>query len=651
MIIKRLTLYNFGIYAGENTFLFEGDKPIVLIGGLNGRGKTTFLSAILISLYGENSYTYKESSYSSYGQYLRSYVHKGSWDQTAYLELEFSNTGSDCAEYLIRREWDALGKRTREKIYVKKNGISDEFLTENWPMFVESILPSALAGFYFFDGEKIAEMAVDTTSPQLKESIRAMLGITVLDVLNNDVLRILRKIKRSSKGDTKKSSDGLELLRDQKENAERELAELDRQISEIFKKIEYKRTEIEDAYHQYDSQGGTALEKRDELNKKRAELQSEIDKTEEGLYEAAASILPLKLISELLCDIKLTAQDEHNEYVLQEAMDQIEELLDQFMKSDSSAAAGGKEFYNYLRKKVESYSAKSVYSLSDQALFQITDIVETRLKVVSIAVKERILKKKELKAKLEETNSFLQLDINEKGIEKIRDQIRMLEEERVKLEVDLRSLQNNRSSVNATVITKTAEFNKYVEAYLRETELTDDTQRTAKYANLAIQILEKYTIALQARKTGILGDTITSCYKQLANKTNLIDQVRVDSETLEIRYYNSQGKEVEKTSLSAGEKQLMVVSILWALAICSQKKLPVIIDTPLSRMDSLHRNALITTYFPQASDQTIILSTDSEIDQSGYELMKANIGDEFTLQYNETEKSTTIQKGYFVEGI
>lgn len=73
-----------------------------------------------------------------------------------------------------------------------------------------------------------------------------------------------------------------------------------------------------------------------------------------------------------------------------------------------------------------------------------------------------------------------------------------------------------------------------------------------------------------------------------------------------------------------------------------------IIDTPLSRMDSLHRTALITTYFPNAGEQTIILSTDAEIDEGYYRLMKNNIGDEFTLNYDEVSKSTSIQKGYLI---
>ena len=72
-----------------------------------------------------------------------------------------------------------------------------------------------------------------------------------------------------------------------------------------------------------------------------------------------------------------------------------------------------------------------------------------------------------------------------------------------------------------------------------------------------------------------------------------------------------------------------------------------IIDTPLSRLDSAHRAALVKKYFPKASDQTIILSTDSEIDERYYRLMAKSVGDEYTLEYNDKEKRTTIVEGYF----
>ena len=61
MVIKELKLHNFGVYAGDNIFEFTSNQPVVLVGGMNGRGKTTFLEAILLSLYGQNSFAYHES--------------------------------------------------------------------------------------------------------------------------------------------------------------------------------------------------------------------------------------------------------------------------------------------------------------------------------------------------------------------------------------------------------------------------------------------------------------------------------------------------------------------------------------------------------------------------------------------------------------
>ena len=455
----------------------------------------------------------------------------------------------------------------------------------------------------------------------------------------------MKRVKRKTSGN--RSAEELEKLRRDKIKSEETLAEIDEKIRSVYDRIVEKKVEIEEAYHRYDAQGGTALEKRDEINRRRAELQAEYAKNEENLLGSAASVLPMAMVSDLIADIKLTAQDEHNEYVLQQAVGQIEDLLDQFMDENHDASEGGKEFLRFLKEKAEGAGEQSVYGLSDQALFQVGDIFETQLSSVAKNAGDSLSKKNEIKEKLAETDSLLQLDINEQKLEEIRETIRFMEDERVRLEVELRSLQNERSSANASVITKTAEFNRYVEGYLRDTELTDDSDRTLKYSNLAVQIIDRYTAVLQKRKTGLLAQTVTECYKKLANKSNLIDRVEIDSGTLEISYYNENGKEVEKTSLSAGEKQLVVVSILWALAICSHKRLPVIIDTPLSRLDSLHRSSLITTYFPQASEQTIILSTDSEIDRDGYELMKDNVGDEFTLFYDENEKSTKIRKGYY----
>lgn len=645
MIIKRLTLNNFGVYAGQNSFEFTSDKPIVLVGGMNGRGKTTFLEAILLALYGSNSIAYKESNYSTYGKYLRSYINKSSWSQQASVELEFVMSESTGREYVINRKWDSLSRRTAETITVKENGQYSEFLTKNWAMFIENILPSALSSFYFFDGEKIAELAVDDTNVQMKESIRSMLGISVLDVLKNDLGRVLRKSsKKTSHG---RAGMDLEELRQKKEELEIALQKTDKDIEKITQDVAKKQNEIEELHHQYELKGGDVIEQRKALMQKRSDLLAEIDQNQALLIDASADALPLVLVKDLILDIKLQAEDEHNDLIMQQAMGQIEIFLQEYSVQHTESYPHNKAFVNFVKEMSEAAATEPLYGVSDHALFQLNSLIEEILTQVTSSTKQLLERKGALQKNLDEVESYLSLDINEKVLSELFTDIREQELELVQLNVELTSKQQERTTINGVLMAASSEFSKAVEAYLANEELLDDSDRMMRYSNIALHIAEEFTVELQKRKTGVLADTITACYKKLANKKNLIQKIVMDPRSLDIAYLDDLGKNVSKDSLSAGEKQLMVIAILWALAICSKKKLPVIIDTPLSRLDSMHRTSLVTTYFPQASEQTIILSTDSEIDHTYYNMMKESVGDEFTLSYSEETKSTTILKGYF----
>ena len=647
MIINRLTMHNFGVYAGTNTFEFTSEKPIVLIGGMNGRGKTTFLEAILLSLYGANSIAYKESDYNSYNQYLRSYVNNNSWSQSSYVEIEFLLNESSNDTYFVRRKWNALSRITKEEISVQQNGVYSEFLTQNWAMFVENILPSALSSFYFFDGEKIAELAVAKTDDQMKASIRSMLGMTTLDVLKNDLGRIVKKINRNNKAD--ESNKHLETLREERDQAISKLGKIDESISIAIKKVENLQEELEQLHKKYELQGGAVLEQRQSLMQKRAQIQTEIVQNAELLVGMAATELPIFLVRDLVSQIKLQAEDEHNDFIMQQALEQMDDYLSDFEMQYPESIEASRIFVDYVRKQTEADSSPRVYEISDHALFQMNDLVENTLQQSVNNTKSLLANKADLKKQLDAVESYLTLDINEKNLTAIYDQIKAKEADLVEAQVEYNRLQQERSSINSIVTIKSAEYSRDIEVFLQKLELHDDSERMMKYSNIALRILEAYAVELQRRKTGTLGATITKCYKQLANKKNLIQEIVMNPETLDMQYLDEKGDEVSKESLSAGEKQLMVIAILWALALCSKKKLPVIIDTPLSRLDSQHRTSIINTYFPNASDQTIILSTDTEIDQNYYEMMKISVGDEFTLVYSEETKSTSIKKGYFQE--
>lgn len=647
MIIKKLILHNFGVYAGTNEFEFHGKKPIVLVGGLNGRGKTTFLEAVLLALYGKNSFAYNESDYRSYGAYLKSYINETDGTRETFVQLDFIMDDNGIEEYRIRRAWSSKGRQTPETICVWRDGVENEFLTVNWAMFMENVLPSGLSSFFFFDGEKIADLAVEKTSKQMKESIKALLGINVLDHLQSDLNRIISRTKKNKVDDIETKE--IEKLRVKKDNAILELENIDEEIKQIEGRLQSIQRRWDKTHEEYVSKGGDIVTQRQELIEKRSEARARLEGCSDELFAAAASELPLVLVRNILTNIREKAEIEHDQKILGSAIDKMYATLEQFKITTNSDGIDATQFIEFFKKQSQKTVLKDTFQLSDTALSQAQDLLDQKLTDRKIATYQRLQKRDAIKEELDRLESYLSVDFDEQTINSLFKKLKKIEQEQNECAAKLEYLQEKRKNANGSCSSAMIEFNKRVEAYLKKVELNDDSERIVKYANVANTIIERYRIELQKNKVGEVAKTMTECYKQLANKKTLVERIEMNPETLDLIYLNKSGAEVARTSFSAGEKQLMVIALLWALAICSKKRLPVIIDTPLSRLDSVHRQALIKTYFPNASDQTIILSTDSEIDQKCYEMMSENIGDEFTLIYDDVSKSTSIKKGYFTQ--
>lgn len=645
MIIKELILHNFGVYAGTNRFTFKGKKPIVLIGGMNGRGKTTFLDGVLLALYGQNSFAYTESSYKTYGQYLKAFVNQNDGTLKTEVTLEFLMGQNPGDTYRIQRSWMGDKKRTAEQIKVWKNGKTDDFLTQNWSLFIESLMPSGLSNFFFFDGEKIAELAVEETSEQLKNSIKTLLGISVIGSLQSDLQRVVSRLeKQKSNSENSGTINQLKELRDlavrNQMEAEEELKNLQKQQEKLLRRIEAKRQD-------YSARGGDIYAQRQQLYSKRTSMVSRMETLSERLVTDAASELPLMMVRNLLTAIKHKAETEHEQKLLGSTLVKLEALFGEYKSAGKGDRETIQKFIDYVRGTAEPEAAQVFETLSDSSISKLQVLLDSQLITTTEDVRSRIKEMAELQEQMDQLDNYLSVEIDENAINKIYRKIKELEQEQIALEVRIKSKDEECRILNGKAMAAKIAFNRELESFIRKAEYNDDGERILKYANIASTILDDYTKRLQQRKVSAVAETMTDCYKQLANKTSLIDHIEMDPVTLDLKYINPEGGEVERPSLSAGEKQLMVISLLWALARCSKKKLPVIIDTPLSRLDSAHRSSVIQTYFPQASEQTIILSTDTEIDQGYYELMRPNIGDEFTLIYKNDTKSTTISRGYF----
>ena len=177
----------------------------------------------------------------------------------------------------------------------------------------------------------------------------------------------------------------------------------------------------------------------------------------------------------------------------------------------------------------------------------------------------------------------------------------------------------------------------------------DDNMRIIKYAAMSIEALTEFKKRLQKEKVGRLSKTASDCFQTLVEKQSLAERIDIDPETLDVTIVGVDGNELLKNQLSAGEQQMFAVAIVWALALSSGYKAPVIVDTPMARLDSSHRTNFVTKYLPAASSQVMVLSTDEEIYGRYLDMIRDNVVDYFTLLYREDERCTSIVHGYFGE--
>ena len=177
----------------------------------------------------------------------------------------------------------------------------------------------------------------------------------------------------------------------------------------------------------------------------------------------------------------------------------------------------------------------------------------------------------------------------------------------------------------------------------------DDRLRTLLHIGRVRQTLDKFKVAVIRRHLARIEELVLDSFKQLVRKKTLVVDLAIDPESFQLALTARDGKPLSPDRLSAGERQLLATSVLWGLARASGRPLPTVIDTPLGRLDSSHRRRLIAHYFPLASHQVILLSTDEEIAGSYYEALKPYIGRTYHLDFDEVQATTSIKPGYFSE--
>ena len=169
-----------------------------------------------------------------------------------------------------------------------------------------------------------------------------------------------------------------------------------------------------------------------------------------------------------------------------------------------------------------------------------------------------------------------------------------------------------------------------------------------EYCKKLKEALEKFSVRFRMKKLEQLQSYTLEMWQLLARKQDQVSDLRIASEGgFSINLFDTYGKPIDKTKLSAGEKEILAISLIYALRRLTNRNLPIIIDTPLGRLDSKHRTNITKKYFPNASHQVILLSTDTEVVKDEYEAIKPHLAQQLLIQKDSASESSYIQFGKY----
>ena len=659
MKINKLVITDFGPYRGRNEIELSSteDAPIVLFGGKNGAGKTTLFEAIGFCLHGKSSMG-RRTARKDYEQSIRSKLHEypdGKADTAAVrLEFEYSRMG-EVNHYSVERSWRDRGKSIVEDLKVRRNGeIPSELNEDQWQDFLKELVPPGVSQLFFFDGEKIQELASAVESDaDFEDSIYSLLGLDLIERLDTDLsIYISQKLEESG---VEGINDEIEALQNEREEIEQEFEDLKQEREEKEQRLSELENEIESKESKIAQEGGSYADKREELKERRAELNASIKQLEDQIRDLAEDAYPFTLAPDL-CEAvvdrlkteterqnRATARDEltdelddvlGDEDVWQE-MEMPEDQVGQLTERIQDKLKTRLEIENEEPELAHQFSEaqrQEIYSLTERALNDIPDQLADLTESLEDKTRE-----------IQEVESGLNKAPDQEVISPLIDDLNELTEEKGAIKSRLEELEEEISTAQTRLERKENE----VENKLEQKASVEDVSERAGLASNVRNAVQDFREELAKKKLRKLESKLSDRYITLSNKGDFYDKIEIDEESLDITIKTIHGNSKPHTELSAGERQIFATSLLWALAEISDRPLPFIVDTPLGRLDNDHRDNLITHFFPEAAHQVIIFSTDTEIDDHQYKKLEGYISQAYRLEYNEKEGKTEPSEGYF----
>ena len=649
----------------------KSGRNIVLIGGDNGRGKTSIHEAINYVLYEDGDLPGLQTR-PSYLKAVSDRLNRKALDegQTEYsvaLDLIMSSGDAE-RRFHIERKWEVnieLRRALRPILTIYENDRPIDWIEDNpsaYQDFLRRVLPPRIAPFFFFDGERIQQFAeVEKEGRRMIEAIEDILHITVYKTLRDDIKNHV--IEHIEKNEVKKqeTTDYYKILED-KERIEVELDDKRTELLDIKRRLEEGIKEQRAIDEELRRIASPHASQRDQLILEKQSLEEEVETAKEDIQKGFQA-LPILLAGQLCYKLNKVLKEEQGSIVsspenidfLRKKVDILEERVfvspDPIPNSDIILTKEQGGFYRNLFRT----TAEDVFGLTSSTdLNLLHDISErerqyifNRLNEVnglSILLNDALNRRERLSNELRELESKILSTSDDPYVKELIGQnnnivenIGRLRQRRITLVGEIQRLEADFATRNR----QTADRQKTREA-------KSEAMRVIKIARKAQEVLDEFIKRLAIQKLEILKNNFEDMYNRLRRSDDPVRAIEIDHETWQIILLGDRNRPLEKRVFSAGMKEIYALALLWALAKTSGREIPIVIDTPVARLDTTNRRALFERYLPFAGHQVIVLSTDTEVDIKWAERLSPYLANQYRLDYNPETDSTIIRPGYFI---
>ena len=659
MLLTKITINDFGVYRGRNEFNFKttSDKPIILCGGGNGAGKTTLFESIMTCLYGKESFE-KKVTQKQYEETILRSIHrflgtKKSADEASIIvEFQFAHEGK-ISDYQIMRMWQNNDGRIDEKFTIKKK-IGDENFAEldsveesQWQTFINQLIPKGVAKLFFFDGEKIQNISEQGNEDvQIKSSFDVLLGLDLIEQLKTD---LSLSILRNEDGKTKEILAEIDRLTKEKEQSEEKIGKLIEKKAEKDTEIETVLQKVKHCEERVANVGGGFYEKRESLKEEKSEFSAKLRNVEREISELCANVLPFSLVPNQLKEISNKIKNDKKIFQQSFEKDILEENFEAILKEMRTKKIGNdvtKDITRIFENRLEKSGDKleTTFNLSSEDMQKISNFISTIDKSIEKKLLDSTKEFENITKQLQNVQVVLESVPKDDDVGPIISELQQENRELGRLESEFKNLEDLEMQEKSLVNILNSKISNIVK------DKHQDKRRISGMENAkrVQQVLDEYAKRLRDKKLQLLEKYITEGLQMLLHKKDFIDKVSIDKESFEVRLFKTDD-EISKEMLSKGELQMFATAVVWGLAKTSGRPLPFMIDTPLARLDEEHRESLVEKFYPYASHQLIIFSTNSEINKEFYPKLEPFIERSFVIKYDADKGQTQKHDNYFFD--